>query len=72
MATGPVDSSDMWSRFGRALQRLWIRFRGRDHLVVVDPHHDQQGSERLRAQGRFWAEFRAGQREADAHTSRSR
>jgi hypothetical protein len=58
-------------RLLEALARLWTSFRGRRPLVAVTTEH----AERVRgwdaARGRFWTEFRAGQREAEAHSSRS-
>ncbi len=61
----------MRSRLREALARLWPLWRQRAP-VAVKTTHDEGGIGSAEARARFWAEFRAGQREAEALRSRSR
>ncbi len=54
-------------RVVEAFFRLWDTFRGRRPPVDMKTEHD---ADRTVPRGRFWTEFRAGQREAEAHSSR--
>ena len=54
-----------------ALARLWKSFWGRAAVVAKTEHYDTDRSS-SEARARFWTEFREGQREAEAHSSRSR
>jgi len=60
----------MQIRLLQRFARLWQSFFGRRLLIVVNTGHDE--TERAMARGRFWAEFREGQREAEAQSSRPR
>jgi hypothetical protein len=59
-------------RLLETLGRLWTSFWGRRSLVSVRLEHDEKDRARAVARGRFWIEFREGQREAEAHSSRPR
>jgi len=64
-----VDELAMQNRLREALARLWTSlWRRRGPLAVKRPHEQGGGS----ARARFWTEFREGQREAEAHSSRRR
>jgi hypothetical protein len=56
----------MLERLRMALQRLWLRRRPDDD---GESESHQGGFGQTRDQARFWAEFREGQREADARSS---
>ena len=66
-----------WSRWVQARVRealggLWRSLsRGRS-VVAGKAQSDETDGDRALARGRFWTEFRAGQREAEAHGSRPR
>ncbi len=63
----------MQNRLREALGRLWTSFWGRRGPVAVKREHDdEKGRARAEARARFWTEFREGQREAEAHSSRPR
>ena len=49
---------------------VWKSLFGRRLPIDVDTGHDE--TERAVARGRFWSEFREGQREAEAYSSRPR
>ena len=53
----------MQNRLREALGRLWTSLWRRRGPITVKTE---------RARGRFWSEFREGQREAEAHSSRPR
>jgi hypothetical protein len=58
----------MLNHLGKVLRRLWTllgRPRG------TGPQENER-SNRSDARARFWTEFREGQREAEAHSSRAR
>jgi hypothetical protein len=55
-----------------ALGRLWISFSRRRSLVSVKSEHEATDHSSAMARGRFWTEFREGQREAEAYSSRPR
>jgi hypothetical protein len=50
------------------LRRVWTSLRRRLGSVAVTTEHDAPSG----ARARFWAEFREGQREAEAHSSKPR
>jgi hypothetical protein len=52
------------------LGRLWTSFWGRRSLVALKSEEKDRAL--AEARGRFWTEFREGQREAEAHGSRPR
>jgi hypothetical protein len=54
----------------RLLARFWGRWPRRPLVVVKEDDESNLG--RTGARARFWAEFREGQREAEAHSSRPR
>ena len=60
------------TRLLEALARLWISFWGRRASVAVKTEPDRKDRGWTEARRRFWAEFREGQREAEAHSSRPR
>ena len=60
------------TRILKALGRLWVSFWKRRSLVAVKSEHDAADRASAVARGRFWSEFREGQREAEAHSSRPR
>jgi hypothetical protein len=55
-----------------ALGRLWISFWRSRALVPKKSEHDARDRNAAMARGRFWTEFREGQREAEAYSSRRR
>jgi hypothetical protein len=57
-------------RLLRTFTRLWKSFFGRRLPIVVSTAHAE--TDRVVARGRFWTEFRDGQREAEAHSSKLR
>ena len=61
----------METRLLAALGRLWRSFWGRS-FVVLKSENDEKDRSWAAARGRFWTEFREGQREAEAHSSRPR
>jgi hypothetical protein len=56
----------MRNPFGEALARLWTSLRRRRAPVAARKVEEQAGGGRVAARARFWAEFREGQREAEA------
>jgi hypothetical protein len=52
--------------------RLWRSVWQRHAPVVAKKDDKDTGRGRTDARARFWTEFREGQREAEAHNSRSR
>jgi len=60
----------MQIRLLQRFARVWKSLFGRRLPIVVNTGHDEM--ERAVARGRFWTEFREGQREAEAHSSRPR
>ena len=62
----------MRARLLEALARLWEAFRGLRSPVRLKTEPDERDPSRAAARGRFWTEFRAGQREAEAQSSRPR
>ena len=62
----------MATRLLGALGRLWKSWWGRWPLVAVKRERDEKDRGWAEARGRFWTEFREGQREAEAHSSRPR
>ncbi len=61
----------MQTRVREALGRLWTSLWRRFAPIVVEAEHEEGGS-RAGARRRFWAEFREGQREAEARSSKPR
>ena len=61
----------MQNRLREALQHLWTSLWRRRGPIAVETEHGEGGG-RSEARARFWAEFRAGQREAEARSSRPR
>ena len=59
-------------RLLEVLGKLWRSFWGRRPPVAVKTEHDEKDRGWPAARGRFWSEFREGQREAEAHSSRPR
>jgi len=55
-----------------ALRRLWIALWKRRALVPAKSEHDATDRSSAITRGRFWTEFREGQREAEVYTSRPR
>jgi hypothetical protein len=53
-----------------ALRRLWTTFWERRSLGVASSQADESDRRRAVARGRFWSEFREGQREAEARSAR--
>jgi len=62
MQTGPLET----------LRRLWTTFWERLSPNGVDPQPDERDRRRAVARRRFWSEFREGQRDAEARSSRPR
>ena len=62
----------MQNRLYEALGRLWTSLWRRRGRVAVKTDPDEAGDGRAGARARFWTEFREGQREAEAHSSRPR
>ena len=60
----------MQTRPLEALRRLWTTFWERRSLTDVISHADEKDRRRAAARSRFWSEFREGQREAEARSSR--
>jgi hypothetical protein len=56
----------------RVLRRISDALRVGPHPTIDDTGARDQGDDATAARRRFWAEFREGQREADAHNTRSR
>ena len=61
----------MQNRLREVLARLWMSLWRRRGPVAVKTTHEQGGSW-PEARTRFWTEFREGQREAEANSSRPR
>jgi hypothetical protein len=57
-------------RLRETLGRVWTWFWSRRGAIAVKTDHDREGGPDARA--RFWSEFREGQREAEAASSRPR
>jgi len=62
----------MPNRVRETLGRLWTSLWRRRGPVAVEAEHDEEGRGWAEARARFWTEFRQGQREAEAHSSRPR
>ena len=62
----------MPNRLREALARLWTSSWRRHDPIAVKTEHEEEAGGRLEARARFWTEFREGQREAAAHSSRPR
>ena len=62
----------MQNRLREALGRLWTSVWRRRGPIAVKTEPDREGGGLAEARGRFWSEFREGQREAEAHSSRPR
>lgn len=62
----------MQNRLREALGHLWASFWGRRGRVAVKREYDAKGRAGVEARARFWTEFREGQREAEARSSRPR
>ena len=62
----------MQTRLLEAFGGLWRSLWGRRPLVAAKTRHDETERDCAAARGRFWTEFRDGQREAEAHSSRPR
>ena len=60
----------MGSRLRETLRRLWTSWWSRRRALAMRTEHDRHGGSRVDARARFWAEFREGQREAEAHSSK--
>jgi len=60
----------MRNRLREALGHLWTSLWRRRGPVAVGTDEESRG--RAHARARFWTEFRQGQREAEAHSSRPR
>jgi len=60
------------ARLRDALGRLWRSIWRRRPLVGLRSEHDENDRGWAAARGRFWTEFREGEREAEAHRSRPR
>ena len=58
-------------RLARRLAQYWGRFWGLFTPAVAKQERDDEGHW-TKSRSRFWRELREGQREADAHASRSR
>jgi len=61
----------MQNRLREALRHLWTSLWKRRGPIAVKTEREDGGG-RPEARARFWAEFRAGQREAEARSSRPR
>jgi hypothetical protein len=64
------DELAMQTRLLEALRRIWTSFWERSSPTGVDPRPAEKDHDSAAARGRFWAEFREGRREAEAHRSR--
>jgi len=62
----------MQNRLREAFARLWASFWRRRGRIVVKTDRNEEGGGWAEARARFWTEFREGQREAEAHSSRPR
>jgi len=62
----------MQNRLREALGRLWTSVWRRRGPIAVKTEPDREGGGLAEVRGRFWREFREGQREAEAHSSRPR
>ena len=62
----------MRNRLREALGHLWTSLWTPRRPVGVATEHEEEGGGRPDARAHFWREFRAGQREAEAHGSRPR
>ena len=60
----------MQTRLLQTFARLWKSFFGRRLHIALKTGQDEVN--RAVPRGRFWTEFREGQREAEAHSSRPR
>ena len=67
----------MWKRLRQALHRYygWMRRRASRMrellgLIAGKKERSAEDSHQKTARARFWADFRAGQREAEAHCAR--
>ena len=67
-----VDELEMQNVLREALRRLWTSLWRRRGPIAVKTEHEEEAGGRLEARARFWAEFREGRREAEAHSSRPR
>jgi len=62
----------MQNRLREALARLWASLWRRRALIAAKTDRNEEGGGWAEARARFWTEFREGQREAEAHSSRPR
>ena len=60
----------MQSRALAALRRLWTTFWERRSPTGVDQEPDESDRRWSASRSRFWTEFREGQREAEARSSK--
>jgi len=60
------------NRLREVLGHLWMSLWRRRAPIAVKTEHEEEGGDQRQARARFWAEFREGQREAEAHSARSR
>jgi len=61
--------SGLPNRLREALARRWTPFWRRRGPIAVKTEHGGESYGRADARARFWAEFREGQREAEARRS---
>jgi len=54
----------LWNVFARMMRRVWGRAAG----GAPEPNRGDDGTRRTASRAQFWAEFREGQREAEART----
>ena len=60
--------NEMRYLFWRVLARIMRPMRGNAVRAATDPNRGAEGHLRVASRARFWAEFREGQREAEART----
>ena len=59
----------MWRPLRRVVERMWRRLGAYFRPISSE---DGESRHRAGARARFWAELRAGQREAEAHSEKRR
>lgn len=62
----------MLSHLREAFESLWASLWRRSASNAAKAEHEAKRLGRIRARADFWAEFRKGQREADARASKQR
>jgi hypothetical protein len=62
----------MQNRLGEALGRFWTSVWRRRGPIAVKTEHDRGGGGLAEVRGRFWREFREGQRQAEVDSARLR